>query len=112
MKKNTPQRRFAAPAALVFALLLFPVLAGSAGAQNMAPAGEVVEHQVVEGDNLSLMAGYYYKNPRLWKRIYSLNSDMLDDPNIVLPGTTVKVPADPGRQWDIPYGEYLSRIFD
>ena len=96
----------------LLSLLLPTSFEATAWAAGGMSSGEVIEHQVVEGDSFSLMAGYYYKDPRQWRKIYSLNSDSIDDPNVILPGTTVKVAADLSRQWDIPYRDFLSRVFD
>jgi nucleoid-associated protein YgaU len=59
-----------------------------------------------------LLAGYYYKDPRQWKKIYALNSGTISNPNVILPGTVLKVKAEPSLQWNIPYAEFLSRVFD
>ena len=111
--KNRNVKRYLVGSALFLHSLLLPMfIAATARAEGGMSPGEVIEHQVVEGDNLSLMAGYYYKDPRQWRKIYSLNGDVIDDPDVILPGATVKVAADPSRQWDIPYRDFLSRVFD
>ena len=85
---------------------------GTAGAGTEGSVAGIITHEVVERDSLSIIAGYYYKDPRQWKRVFDRNSAMLTDPNVIVPGTLLKIETDPESQWDIPYGEFLSRIFD
>jgi len=90
-------------------------VAAAAGVASAGPdgtAGETIEHEVVEGDNLHLIAGYYYKDPRQWKRVFDRNSSKLSDPGVILPGTVLSIKAEPANQWTIPYGDFLSRVFD
>ena len=75
-------------------------------------AEEVVRHTVGKGDTLSLLAGYYYKNPRQWRQIYNVNREVLADPHLLVPGMVLEIEADPSRQWAIPYADYLSRVYD
>jgi nucleoid-associated protein YgaU len=75
-------------------------------------AEEIIRHTVRKGDTLMLMAGYYYKDPRQWKQIYSVNREVLADPHLVVPGMVLKIEADPSLQWAIPYADYLSRVYD
>jgi nucleoid-associated protein YgaU len=96
------------------------LLAGAALVLNTPPAraegpaggGLMIEHEVQDGDNLHLLAGYYYKDPRQWRKIYRQNNELLPDPNLLSPGTTLKVKSEPDRQWRIPYGEFVSQVHD
>jgi nucleoid-associated protein YgaU len=99
-------------ALLLAAVSLVAAAPGTAGAGMEESGAEIITHEVAERDNLSLLAGYYYKDPRQWKRVFDRNSAMLTDPNLIVPGTLLKIETDPESQWDIPYGEFLSRIFD
>lgn len=104
---------FAAPVLLLLGLLWAMGAAGPVWAGEVSTSeGKVVRHEIRERDTLMLLAGYYYKDPRQWKRIYSVNRDLLIDPNVILPGTVLKIEADPFRQWNIPYTDFLSRVFD
>jgi hypothetical protein len=77
------------------------------------PAAErTIRHTVLKGDSLTLLAGYYYKDPRQWKQIYNVNREVLADPHLLVPGTVLKIEADPSLQWAIPYADYLSRVYD
>jgi len=91
-------------AAGVFGTVRVPAAAETAG------NGPVVEHEVIKNDNLMLLAGYYYGNPREWREIYSRNRGKVSDPSLLLPGTVLKVRTDPGRQWPETYEEFLSRV--
>jgi nucleoid-associated protein YgaU len=71
--------------------------------------GQVVEHTVRAGDNLHLIAGYYYKDPRQWKKIYRLNRKQIRNASVLVPGKVLRVAVEPGRSWEIPYEEFLAR---
>jgi nucleoid-associated protein YgaU len=83
----------------------------AATAQGRA-AGPVVEHTVRGGDNLHLLAGYYYRDPRQWRRIWKLNRRSLRGPSLLLPGQTLRIESAPGQGWDVPYEEFLARVRD
>jgi len=108
----TTERMWSIVVLLLVAVSLVGAAPCAAGASTEVTAGEIITHEVAERDNLSLIAGYYYKDPRQWKRVFDRNSAMLTDPNVIVPGTLLKIETDPESQWDIPYGEFLSRIFD
>lgn len=74
-------------------------------------SSSMIEHQIQKGDNLHLIAGYYYKDPRQWKRIFRVNRNAIANPNRISPGRILKIEGDPGRQWDIPYAEFISRVY-
>lgn len=101
---------------LLICLLAALWMWGTAGvvqaSEGKTAEGGIVRHEVQKGDNLMLLSGYYYKDPRQWKKIYALNSGTISNPNVILPGTVLKVEADPSLQWNIPYAEFLSRVFD
>ena len=43
-------------------------------------------------DCLWYIAKKYYKNPRLWKKIYNFNREKIYNPNLIFPGWVIKVP--------------------
>lgn len=69
-----------------------------------------VEHAVRSGDNLHLIAGYYYRDPRQWRRIWKLNQKSLRSPNRLVPGKTLQVEVVPGAGWEAPYEDFRSRV--
>jgi nucleoid-associated protein YgaU len=106
------ERMWSVVAFLLVGVSLVGAAPAAAGAGTEGSAGEIITHEVAERDNLSLIAGYYYKDPRQCKRVFDRNSATLTDPNLIIPGTLLKIESDPERRWNIPYGEFLSRIFD
>jgi len=97
--------------------ILFIAAALGIGTPGTAPAGDeevgvdIVSHEVSEKDNLYIIAGYYYKDPRQWRRIFDRNRDTIANPNLIVPGTVLEVQANPAKQWEIPYSEFVSRIY-
>ena len=73
-------------------------------------SAQTVEHRVRAGDNLHLLAGYYYRDPRQWRKIWKRNRAALRGPSRLVPGMTLRVEAAPGRGWEIPYEEFLARV--
>ncbi len=43
-------------------------------------------------DCLWRIAGEYYKNPRLWKKIYNANRDRIKNPDLIRPGWVIRIP--------------------
>jgi hypothetical protein len=69
-----------------------------------------VEHTIRSGDNLHLIAGYYYRDPRQWKRIWKANRKTLAAPSRILPGKTLRIEGSAGLAWEIPYEDFRSRV--
>ena len=85
--------------------------AAPAPASEMPAEGDVIEHRIRKGDSLSLLAGYYYRNPRLWRKIYRANSSDITDPNVLLPGDVLKVRTEPAKQLQMTYTDFLQSVF-
>jgi len=85
------------------------VLTAALGAAAPAAAG-TVEHRVRTGDNLHLIAGYYYKNPRLWGRIWRANRERLRSANLLPVGAVLRVELEDGPAWDVPYEEFVALV--
>ena len=91
---------------------LAAVLAGSVGLLAFgfpAAAAETAEHAVRAGDNLHLIAGYYYRDPRQWRKVWQLNRASVKRPSQLVPGRTLRVEVTPGLTWEIPYEEFRAR---
>ena len=58
------------------------------GTSNTTAAEQ--EYTVVSGDNLSKIGKMYGVS---WKEIYEVNKDEIKDPDLILPGWNVKIPA-------------------
>jgi nucleoid-associated protein YgaU len=96
---------------------ILPVLAALAAGVvvPLAPrparcSAQPAEHVVLKGDNLHLLAGYYYRDPRQWRKIWELNKASVSRPSHLVPGRTLRVESTPGVTWDIPYEEFRSRV--
>ena len=87
-------------AGCVLVLAAAPVRGGS----------RTVQHTIRSGDNLHLIAGYYYRDPRQWRRIWKLNRQSLRGPNRLVPGKTLLVESAPGGGWEIPYEDFRARV--
>jgi nucleoid-associated protein YgaU len=58
---------------------------GGAGAQT---------YTVQKGDTLSHIAQRHYGKASKWHAIFDANRDQLDDPDLIMPGQVLKLPAD------------------
>jgi hypothetical protein len=72
-----------------------------------APASPDVMHEVLPGDCLHLIAGYYYGDTRLWERIWKANRQLVRNPHVLALGTFLLVPdaAVPAE----PYPDFAAR---
>ena len=64
-------------------------------------------HQVMPGDDLHLIAGYYYGDARQWERIWDANRDQIRNPNVIERGALLRIPdaAAPAQ----PYPDFVAR---
>ena len=86
------------------AVVVAPHVAGAA-AESAAVQDAV--HQVMPGDDLHLIAGYYYGDARQWERIWGANRDQIRNPNVIERGTLLRIPdaAAPTQ----PYPDFVAR---
>ncbi|MDG2525087.1 LysM peptidoglycan-binding domain-containing protein [Stenotrophomonas sp. HITSZ_GD] len=57
---------------------------------------EIVGEQsytVQSGDSLSKIAKHHYGDANAWQKIFQANRDVLDDPDKIFPGQTLRLPA-------------------
>lgn len=71
---------------------------------------EDLRHEVIGSDNLHLLAGYYYRNPRRWKEIYRVNRQSVKDPNLIEPGTVLTIPGDGLKTFPERYEEWKAKV--
>lgn len=64
-------------------------------------------HQVLPGDDLHLLAGYYYGDARQWERIWQANRDQVSDPNQIRRGALLRIPDTPPPAE--PYADFVAR---
>jgi hypothetical protein len=82
--------------------------ASPTGPPGRAPGGAMdVLHQVMPGDGLRLIAGYYYGDTRQWERIWEVNRYRVRNPNQIEQGSFLRIPD--ARVPAEPYADFLSR---
>lgn len=82
---------------------------------SLAPAparfeNQAVEHTIRSGDNLHLIAGYYYGDPRQWKLILKANRKTIAGPNRLRPGKVLRIKDSPDDNLLGSYDDYRSRV--
>lgn len=50
---------------------------------------------VKQGDSLATIAAKYYANPALWANLYNANRNVITNPNVLIVGTKITLPASP-----------------
>lgn len=79
------------------------MIAPQSGENGGLPPGAVYENGIVSHpissaeENLHLLAGYYFQNPREWKRIYNENRNVISNPNRLPVGQTLQIHV--GEHW-------------
>lgn len=79
-------------AGLLLALLAFPLGAES----QQVPGGSDQTHLVSSGETLGSIAQRYYGSAAEWPTIFEANRGLLDDPDILEPGTSLAIPGASG----------------
>lgn len=64
-------------------------------------------HEVLPGDNLHLIAGYYYGDARQWERIWQANRKPVPNPNLIGRGMVLRIPNVTIP--DEPYVDFVAR---
>lgn len=82
---------------------------------SLAPAparceNPAVEHTIRSGDDLHLIAGYYYGNPREWKRVWKTNKKSITSPNRLSPARILRIEGSPDDNLLGSYDDYRSRV--
>ena len=69
-------------------------------------------YKVVKGETLAKISGYdfIYNDPTKWGIIYRANRDQIQDPNIIRPNMTLKIPRGLPNSWKVYRGEFLWKI--
>lgn len=65
------------------------------------PPKKVITHTVKKGEELHLLAGYYFLDCRQWVRIYGSNMGTIKNPNRLYPGQELHVIVD--EDWEPPF---------
>lgn len=61
------------------------VVSGGGGGQQT--------YTVEKGDNLSSISKRFYGKSKFWKQIFEANRDTIENPDLIYPGQTIKLPA-------------------
>lgn len=105
MKRHSPSQTVVTALLVAASCLIVPFVPLG------APAAEPVKHQVVPYDDLHLLAGYYYQNPRKWTEIYSANKSLLDrKPSLIDPGMVLTIPAEGLKPFPVPYAQWKAMV--
>lgn len=88
--------------------------AGAVYAQDAAKPGDMPQkvlrvHEVKAGEDLHLIAGYYYGDARQWKRIWEFNKKEIRNPNRISVGQMINIEVEPGWQPKFSMEQYLSQ---
>jgi LysM repeat protein len=76
---------------------------GAAGHQaSGATLTHSIDYTVKSGDTLSQIAQRYYHRAADWQWLYHENDTRISDPNLIYPGQTLLVPADPPANYTLP----------
>jgi hypothetical protein len=70
------------------------------------------EHKLIYGECLWIVAGYeqIYGDPLKWTRLWRGNYQMIEDPDWVLAGWTLKIPREWPRRHKVMQDEWLAKI--
>ena len=67
------------------------------GSSSTAPSpsstATVRTYVVKKGDNLSKIAREIFGDADKWRKIFEANRDQIEDPDLIYPGQTLKIPA-------------------
>jgi hypothetical protein len=66
-------------------------------------------HKVGAGENLHLLAAYYYGDARTWPRIYQVNKKTIRNPNLIREGQILKIEVPPGWKPRFELAEFMEK---
>lgn len=69
------------------------VKGGSDTVADTGGGGGSQTYTVEKGDTLSAISKRFYGKSSLWKQIYEANRDTIENPDLIYPGQTIKIPA-------------------
>jgi nucleoid-associated protein YgaU len=64
----------------------------AADAAAATPTPREVRYRIQEADNLGYIAGRFYGNRDLWRRVYDANTDILENPDRLPVGLELRIP--------------------
>lgn len=69
------------------------VQGGSDTVADTGGGGGQQSYTVEKGDNLSTISKRFYGKSSYWKQIFDANRDTIENPDLIYPGQTIKLPA-------------------
>jgi nucleoid-associated protein YgaU len=80
--------------------------------KSKLPKANYEEYTVVVGDYLWKISGNQYDDPTQWMKIYSVNTDQIDDPDLIYPDWVLKILKGGvfPDQYLVAKGDYLQKI--
>jgi hypothetical protein len=69
-----------------------------------------MQHKVIAGEFLYMLAGYYYQDGRKWNWIYETNRDRIADPNRIYPGQVLIIRLPRGWTPPMSYKTWYDRM--
>jgi hypothetical protein len=73
-----------------------PVTASPPPGEQATPSTESAQYTLSEDDTLWALADKYYGDGSRWREIWDANSDVITDPNTLIPGTAITIPQSSG----------------
>jgi nucleoid-associated protein YgaU len=70
----------------------FSNVSGGSSSMPRSSSETTRTYVVVKGDSLSRIAKREYGDAQEWKRIYEANRDVIDNPDLIYPGQTLRLP--------------------
>ena len=92
---------------VLFPFALLGVGISTAGSQGLQEHQDAL-HEVLPGDNLHLIAGYYYGDCRQWQRIWEANRKPVPKPNLLERGMILRIPDVTIPEE--PYTDFVARV--
>ena len=69
------------------------VQGGSDTVADTGGGGGQQTYTVEKGDNLSSISKRFYGKSKFWRQIFEANRDTIENPDLIYPGQTIKLPA-------------------
>lgn len=69
------------------------VQGGSDTVADTGGGGGQQTYVVEKGDNLSSISKRFYGKSKFWKQIFDANRDTIENPDLIYPGQSIKLPA-------------------
>ncbi|HEX9920167.1 MAG TPA: hypothetical protein VGB21_01610 [Candidatus Methylomirabilis sp.] len=117
MKNNaTRQIRSLLLCCCFFALGLGFLLAGVEMAGGPSPVAATssstmeVRHPVGPGEDLHLLAAYYYGDARQWEKIFQANRHQIKNPNRISPQQVLRIEVPTGWQPRMPFSAWMEQF--